>query len=184
VRYLHQLTASKMLLAMYAVLPTFLACATTSSYPGKEAQYSSCIHDALQGVHDGWICHYDEWIRGAQFQGHAVCQSALGIISPISDLAIWRASAREYEARGWKERLDVEIGSDGWFTVPQDVRISNTVAMQNGKLSVSQVMEDYVFILSAPGCEDYVVHYRPDDPAHIILMHCPARAEDDATHVH
>ena len=153
-----------------------IGCASLPSASAHRSDYVDCLHIAMRGVVEGWVCVDDGQIAGAAFSGHVLYQNAAGSLSPVAGVVFWQGLADAAGAIGPLTRVDVEVGPDGWFSHPQLVHYSAGWRKKDGKLSATQQVEDLVFVLRAPGCRDYTVHFRPDDPDHIILMDCSAEA--------
>jgi hypothetical protein len=77
------------------------------------------------------------------------------------------------------EQVDTVVSPDGWFHIVQGVSYHESIQRKNGRFIAGERLEDYLFTIRAAGCDDYSVHYRPDDPDRVIIMNCPGRTQGE-----
>jgi hypothetical protein len=164
-------------LAALLVPFVFPACATAHTRANREAKYESCVHQAHEAVSDGWVCVEDGQIAGARFSGHVAFEDRAGLLIPLQDVQLWRAEAQSLASGRPLAQVDIEVSPDGWFSFPQLVTYTQSLQKRNGHFVARDRMDDYVFVLRAKGCQDYTVHWRPDDPDPTIIMNCASRVE-------
>ncbi len=148
------------------------ACASVQVSAEKEATYESCVHRALESVADGFVCSTDGQHVGASFTGHVVTDDGQGRLRALRDVQFWRAYVSPSGEASPAEELNVDVSADGWFSIPQPVGYVTALEQKNGRFVASERLDDFVFTLRVQGCQDYEVHFRPDDPERVIIMTC------------
>jgi hypothetical protein len=159
-----------------SVLAASIACASVPMTAEKEATYDSCVHEALKSEGEAFQCVDDGQNVGWSFAGHVVTQDDRGRLRALREVRFWRAYVSPSGEASPGEELKVNVGADGWFSIPQPVGYVNALEKKNGRFVATDQLNDILFTLRAPGCQDYEVHFRPDDPERVIIMSCSGQS--------
>ena len=111
-----------------------------------------------------------------RFTGQVVGQMADGATRPLGGVSFFRGIGQFDVENGSMRSTDISTDLNGRFEAIVSIRSSSSVWELRGKVFKTQEwVEDVVFELRTPDCDNLVVHFSIQWKPQILVMSCPGR---------
>jgi len=118
----------------------------------------------------------DSSFQAPPFAGRAVYSGGDGITRPVVDVIFFRGIGEEFPLDD-THRLAQAADASGRFSIPGGIRTATTGLLLDGRIvRTEEYVEDVVFVLRAPGCDDRLVHYTKGWREQDVVLTCPGRS--------
>ena len=111
-----------------------------------------------------------------RFTGQVVGRMADGATRPLGGVSFFRGIAQFDVENGLMRSTDIITDVNGRFEAIVSIGSSSSIWERRGKVFKTQEwVEDVVFELRAPDCDNLVVHFSMQWKPQILVMSCPGR---------
>jgi len=118
----------------------------------------------------------DSYFQTPPFAGRAVYAGDDGVSHPVVDVTFYRGIGEEFPLDDTHRLARAAADASGRFSIPGGIRTATTEFLLDGRIvRTEEYVEDVVFVLRAPGCDDYLVHYTKDWREQDVVLTCPGR---------